>query len=427
MAFLSIIGVSGRRSGAGSSPRRNAVPITTAMIAVASLLGAMLPAWGTRAAPSIPTSDDVVLERVPGSRDASSARLHGLNAALARNRHDLPLALQVARLDLDQSRRLGDPRFLGRAQAALAPWPIEAADAPPDVLLLQAIIQQSNHDFDGSVATLRRVLAAKPDTAQAWLVLAAVHQAQARYDDALRDCGQVATRTLGLVPDTCTASVMSLVGRAPLSLRAVAISLDQNMLEAHAEPSVAAWALSLAAETADRIGDPAAESYYRKALAAAPDDPYVLGAWSDWLLDSDRPGDVIALLADRTRIDPLLLRLALAEQRIGAPGLAQHVGELASRFEASRLRGDTVHRREEARFELELQHRPELALRLAEANWTVQREPADARILLEAARAAGHPEAADPVRLWLQHNGVQDLRLTALANQAAPAALPGKS
>ncbi|WP_428394909.1 hypothetical protein [Lichenicoccus sp.] len=374
------------------------------------LLGSPL----ARASPSVPASDSVVLEHVPGFRDASSRALRGLNAQLAQHRHDAALAEKVARLDIGEARTLGDPRFLGRAEAALAPWPIRP-HTPPDVLLLRAVILQSNHDFNGSIAVLKRVLAAQPSSAQAWLTLAAVHQAQANYPAALRDCGQFATNTLGLLPDTCTASVMSLTGHAPLALRAVAISLNQNAAEAKAQPTVAVWALTLAAETAERLGDPSAEQYFRAALAIEPTDPYLLGAWSDWLLDHNHPRAVIALLSADTRIDPLLLRLALAEQQTHNALAARHIGDLAARFEASRLRGDTVHRREQAMFTLHLLHQPRRALVLARANWTVQREPIDARILLETALAAGQPEAADPVRAWLDHNHVQDVRLRALA------------
>ncbi len=355
-----------------------------------------------------------MLERVPGARDASSRALRDLNAVLTQNRRDIGLAEKVARLDIEQARKLGDPRFLGRAEAALAPWPL-APDTPAPVLLLRAVILQSNHDFDGSVAALQRVVSAEPSSGQAWLTLAAVHQAQAEYKAGLRDCGQIASLTLGLAPDICTASIMSLTGHAPLALRAITISVAQNADEMRADPSLGVWAETAAAEIAERLGDSSTEQRYRDALAIDGSDPYLLGAWSDWLLDQNRPREVMALLRDRTRVDPLLLRLALAEQATGSSQAAGHIGDLAERFEASRLRGETVHRREEARFALDLQHQPARALDLARANWDVQREPADARILLEAANAAGRPEAADPVRAWLHDNGVEDARLSALA------------
>ena len=66
-----------------------------------------------------------------------------------------------------------------------------------------------------------------------------------------------------------------------------------------------------------------------------------------------------------------------------------HKSELAARFDAARSRGDSVHRREEARFRLTIAHDAAGALALARTNWNVQREPADRRVLVEAARAAG--------------------------------------
>ena len=48
----------------------------------------------------------------------------------------------------------------------------------------------------------------------------------------------------------------------------------------------------------------------------------------------------------------------------------------------------------------------------------MQPEPADARILLEAALADGEPRAAEPVLAWLHDNGVQDRRIGVLAARA---------
>jgi len=339
------------------------------------------------ATPYVPSSGSIVLEELPDASDPSARTLKSLHAALAADPRNRGLAVQAARADLALARSLGDPRYLGRAEADLAPWPA-SPQAPAEIMLLRAVILQSNHDFPASLAALAQVLRAEPRNAQAWLTQAAIHQARAEYDAALADCGQLATTTMGLVPDICTASVMSLTGRAALALRAVGLSLHVNAAEAQRMPAVTVWAMTLAAETASRLNDPSAESWFARARAIDPADPYLLGAWSDYLLDHHRPQEVRTLLANRTRIDPLLLRLAIAEQTLQAPEATGHIADLAARFEASRLRGDTVHRREEARFELVLRHDPAAALALATANWTVQREPADARILREAALAA---------------------------------------
>jgi hypothetical protein len=102
-----------------------------------------------------------------------------------------------------------------------------------------------------------------------------------------------------------------------------------------------------------------------------------------------------------------VLRLGLAQQALQRPEAATTIAALRARFDASRARGDTVHRREEARFELHLERNPAKALALARENWRVQREPADLRILAESAAATGDAEALAVVRQWLAETGLE--------------------
>jgi len=90
------------------------------------------------------------------------------------------------------------------------------------------------------------------------------------------------------------------------------------------------------------------------ASALDPHDAYLKAAYADFLLDRDRPREVLPLLRNDTKNDPLLLRLALAEQRLPdeRDAFARHRADLAARFDAARRRGDSLHRREEARFRL---------------------------------------------------------------------------
>ena len=180
-----------------------------------ALMACVAPAaWAT---PFLPAADTVVLETLPDAGDRAAQALRAKHRALAANPRNLALALDVARGDLDRSRALGDPRFLGRAQSALAPWPPTAA-APPDTLLLRAVILQSNHDFFGALGLLDQVLRARPGNAQAWLTRAAIRQAQADYPGALSRLRPVGKPWCwALHPDICTASAMSLTGHAPLA------------------------------------------------------------------------------------------------------------------------------------------------------------------------------------------------------------------
>ncbi len=88
--------------------------------------------------------------------------------------------------------------------------------------------------------------------------------------------------------------------------------------------------------------------------------------------------------------------------------------QLSERFKASRLRGDRIHLREEARFTLHLLSAPEAGLKLAQENWRVQKEPADVRILLEAALAARDAAVVDEVKEWLGNSRLEDVQLSRL-------------
>jgi hypothetical protein len=110
----------------------------------------------------------------------------------------------------------------------------------------------------------------------------------------------------------------------------------------------------------------------------------------------------------------LLLRYALALQAQNSNDLAAQVQQLEDRYAASRLRGGRVHLREEARFTLHLLDAPQQALKLARENWQVQKEPADLRILLEAALAAHDTAAVDLVRDWLRNSRLEDVQLQSM-------------
>ena len=93
--------------------------------------------------------------------------------------------------------------------------------------------------------------------------------------------------------------------------------------------------------------------------------------------------------ADWTRSDALLLRLALAEKALGAPTLDEHVRTLRARFDAAaRARRQAAPAGGGALRARIWPATPRAALALARENWNVQREPRDARVLLEAALAA---------------------------------------
>jgi len=364
--------------------------------------------------PFLPASDGEVVETLPrAAGDPRAQEAKRLHRQLAVDARDVAAATRLARLEIEDSRTTSDPRHLGYAQAALMPWWSEP-EPPPAVLVLRATIRQSRHDFPGALADLDKAAAAQPGNAQVWLTRAVVLSVLARYDEAAQSCAPLPALASPLVYAVCQAGVKGVTGQAPQAAAALSRALAVVPQEDPARP----WALSVLAEVTGWTGNLAeAERLSRAALALEPDDSYTRAQLSDLLIDAGRDAEAAALLQGREQNDGLLLRLAIAETRAGTPAAAAHVREVGERFAAARLRGDRLHGREEARFELVLRHDAGQALALARANWEVQHEPADALILLQAARAAQQAAAAAPALAWARATGFQGPAVVLLAQQ----------
>lgn len=365
-------------------------------------------------APYRPTDDAQVLERLIFKvTDPAAREIDSLRADLRNNPRHLESAVKLATRYIEQGRSEGDPRFLGQAQAILTPWWNEPIP-PVSTLLLRATIRQNAHEFDQALADLALVLDRQPINAQAWLTKASILQVQGRYDEARHACQRLARLAASHVLIGCLSDIAGVTGQSAASLELLQQALANSALSGREW----IWLATILAETAARTGAiREAEQYFSGAFKIGIKDQYLLGAYADYLLDQRRYQGVISLLQSETKADGLLLRLALAEQALGLPAFQNHTAELAARFAAGRERGTAVHAREEARFTLALLHDARRALPLAQANWSVQREPADARILLECALAEGNRAAAKPVLDWLNSNHVEDFRLRQLAKQ----------
>ena len=372
------------------------------------LISALIAATGGA---RIPQDAGEVLEQVPPRSDPQAQAVRALEAKLRAAPNDAAVAADAARSFLSLSIQQGDPRWTGRAQSALHPWWDQGAPPEP-IRVLRAAIRQHNHDFPAALIDLDQAVKDAPQDPQAWLTRASVLQVRGEYPAARISCGPLVKLARPLVSAACLASVASLSGglRQGEALLKHILAEDDGV-----EPGTTVWALTLLGEMAARRGDAAAaDGSFKSALAVGPPDAYLLASYSDFLLDEGRAAEVIPLLRDKTQADALLLRLALAEKATGAKDLAAHVETLRLRFEDSKARGDTVHRREEAMFRLHLLGDSAAALQLARANWEVQHEPLDARILLEAASSAGTPADAKPALDFLAANHLADAQLAKL-------------
>jgi hypothetical protein len=374
----------------------------------------------TWAAPRTPSTDSEVLERVPArATDPAAREMQALRQAWRAQPQDLDTAIRLAWRYQQEVAATGDPRYMGTIQAALAPW-WNLPEPPTDVRVLRAVVLQFDHRFDPALADLAAVLREEPDHAAALAWQLAIRLVQADYAGARSSCDALAPHSSPLIAAACRAQVDAATGQATSAAAALRAALQS---ERGADAAERLWSLTRLAEIDERRGDfSAAEAAFKEAESLGLADVYLQAAHADFLLDRGRAADVLALLKDRGRADVLLLRLALAAQAVKDPKAADFERELFARFDAARLRGDTSHRKEEARATLTLRKDPARALPLARANWAEQREPADARVLLEAALAARDKAAAAPVLQWLADKRLESVPLRALADRVS--ALP---
>lgn len=352
----------------------------------------------------VPRDATAIVATVP----VREARETAERQALAASPDDVDLAVELARQELARARDLSDPRYLGRAQALLARWWHETVP-PADVLLLRATIEQSLHQFVAARADLDQLVRLRPADTQAHLTRAVVATVTADYDAARASCAVLASYAAPVIAQTCMAPLTALAGDIDAAYAALAATLD-----ARTPTSLRAWALTTLAELAIQRGDDAlAERHLRAVLAIAPDDAYALAALADLL----PPAEASAFLAGYEQIDNLLVRRAIAEHRANGPDAARLAAQMRSLIAAAATRGDAIHQREEAMFALAVEGNTTRAVRLARANWDVQKELADARLLAAAAAAAHDPAAAAPVIEWARTTGVRDARLTRMLAQ----------
>ncbi len=364
------------------------------------------------AEPYVPGNAAEVLERLPARDGAEWRHIAELQADLARAPRNAALAAELAQRYLELFRTQGDPRLIAYAQRGLGAWSTDT-DPPFEIALKRAEIAQTEHRFETARSELEHLTAREPRDARAWLTLSAIDLVRADYANARRECGRLVLLEDVTIAGGCVAAVQSVTGEAGRAYEFVARQLaDASDLP----PGIAAWLATLAAETADALGRTGdADTHYRAALRAETHPSvYLLVGYADFLLRARRAGEVVTLLAEAPPADPLLLRLAIAEKQLGRD-VGKRLEVLGYRLQLALDGLETTHAREAACFALYLLDKPEAALASALTNWNVQHEPIDARLVLEAALAAGHPEAAREVVEWLDANHVEHAALQALA------------
>ena len=368
-------------------------------------------AGGAHAEALRPSDDQTVLATV-AARPAGAA---DIPANPAPNPQDLEGAIAAARKAIEMGRANADPRSYGEAEATLSPW-WNLAEPPAEVRILRAVIRQANHEFTSATADLDAILNTAPHNAQARLSRAFLRLVTGDISGGASDCMALPQAAGSLVRGICLARVAALSGQAEKGRVLLNRVLAQDSQSGKPMGHFGATVLADINVGLGRSGD--ARQLFETAVKMPNPDVSLLSAYADFLLDAGEPEKVLTLLDGRGQSDAVMLRQSIAAKRLSDRRLQSWRKILNERFAAAAAAGVRVHMREEARFRLEVEDNAAAALPLAIANWKIQKEPADARLLLQSAIAAGDKAAANDVVAYAARTGLHDARLAPLLAQA---------
>ncbi|MBU2098043.1 MAG: hypothetical protein KKD00_04730 [Gammaproteobacteria bacterium] len=300
-----------------------------------------------------------------------------------------------------------ETRAYGRVMTLLQQWP-EGIKKPALIHLISAAVLQHNHSFQQALTELDHVLAVNALDAQAHMIRAQIGLVTGDYALTQQSCDLMQGIVSPAIHLNCQSQLDGVTGRAAPALNAVTHMLDNNPALL---PSDRTELQITAAVLAHRLEqDSIAENHYLSVLLRSPQHFYTLVHYGNFLLEHNRPQDLIRLIEivpeemRNTEINVLLAQALVATDSDRAGPL---VAKLNSDFELAFLRDEGLPHKEYARYALTVLNQPGAALQSARQNWLEQKEPSDALLLARAAAAVADHQQLSELQQWIKARGTQ--------------------
>ncbi len=398
-------GISAAPACSATADQRRSFFATLAAVLLLTVSGSL------QAEPFTPASDDIVLATVPLIELAQRDAIARLSRKLDAEPQRADIAVSLARLYGDLHAAVGDPRYLGYAESAVAGF---TRSADPEILLVRAHLLQARHEFTAAREMLETIVRSHPSEPRAWLMLAAVTVIQGDYEVSRNACARLFVLGNSFEALTCSAEVASLTGRSRHAYERLDAALDSAGAQS---PGLRSWSHLVAAGIARRLGDTGAARRHLQAGLELTPTVFAVTALADQLISDGRPQEALALLQDRPPTTAIVLRRAIVSRQLGRADAGYWSRQAAARMHTLAERGDDRHAREQTLYAIHLSGQREIALAAAKRNWNLQRESIDAELLLQAAIAAGRADGAAAVLQWMRENESDDVRLLSLARK----------
>lgn len=309
----------------------------------------------------------------------------------------------LAEAYIERARSLREPAYFGRAEAVLTPLASKPG-AAATLRRLYAQVLQYRHDFAAAESLLDSVLNDDAHDDDARLLRASVRLVRGDFDGARADCAQLAGAGGDAAAPGFACFAEALAGSGNLE-RGLALLDTVPANSAAQDVSARAYLLATRAELRERSDDMAGAIVdYRAAMSLAPNDDSIRAALADVLAAVGSKAEARSVLDVAKPSVALLVRSATLAEGSPRAELAARAGAWLA-LEAAR--GDSLHFREAAMLAL-VDGDPARAVVAARANFQIQKELPDVRVLARAARAARDTQALDTLRQWMLDTGYRD-------------------
>lgn len=366
----------------------------------------------TIAADSIPSLQAEASQRV------LQASTQALETAWHQQPNNVEFATQLAEHYVKYAKQINRDLYLYLAKQTLENW-WDQKTPPLAVLSLRAYLYQAGHQFSQAKADWQQLIQRQPNNLTARFSLALLQQIQGNYEAAIQSCQSLLTLQQLTLSTLCQSSVKSVNGYAQRSYKLLKV-LSKNM---PLDNVWRQWTLATMAEIATRLGDMnTAEFHFKQVVNDASGDAYIKVRYADFLLQQQRPNDLLKQFPIPYEDQALLLRQVHAARLLNNQAqIEKYQSHLSQRLNlpSQDLQQDDASLQAAilAYYYLNIDQQPEQALYYANLNWETQKASEDLRLLLRTALLTNDTKTLKIIQQWREKTGLEDIVLEDLLSK----------
>ncbi len=364
------------------------------------------------------TEDSVKNLQEEDSQRVLQASTQALETAWHQQPNNVQFATQLAEHYVKQAKQINRDLYLYLAKQTLENW-WNQKNPPLAVLSLRAYLYQAEHQFSQARADWQQLSQRQPDNLTARFSLALLQQIQGDYKAAIKSCKSLLKLQQLTLSTLCQSSIQSVNGHAQRSYKLLKVLLKSMP----SDDVWRQWTLATMAEIATRLGNMnVAESHFKQVLNGVSGDAYLKVRYADFLLQQQRPNDLLEQFSIPYDDPALLLRQVHAARLINnRKQIEKYQSHLSQRLNLPHqdLRQDepSLQAAILAYYYLNIDKQPKQALHYAKLNWETQKASEDLRLLLRAAQLTDDKKALDVIQQWREKTALEDVILEDLLSK----------